>query len=49
FRERTLLTRFGEITIKRRLYKNNNGEYRFLLDDYMNWRPNQSTTPKMLD
>ena len=47
FRERTLLTRFGEITIKRRLYKNNNDEYCFLLDDYMNWRPNQSATPSL--
>jgi hypothetical protein len=44
FRERTLLTRFGEITIQRRLYRNSNGEYCFLLDDYMNWRPNQSAT-----
>jgi hypothetical protein len=47
FRERTLLTRFGEITIKRRLYKNNNGENCFLLDEYMNWRPNQSATPSL--
>lgn len=48
FREKTLLTRFGEITIQRRLYKNN-GEYCFLLDDYMKWRPNQSATPSLTE
>ena len=47
FRERTLLTRFGEITIQRRLYRNSKDEYCFLLDNYMNWRPNQSATPSL--
>ena len=47
FRERTLTTRFGEITIQRRLYKDKKGEYRFLLDEYMNWRPNQLATPSL--
>jgi len=47
FRERTLITRFGEITIKRRLYGNKKGVYRFLLDEYMNWRPNQPATPSL--
>jgi hypothetical protein len=46
-KQRTILTRFGEIAIQRRLYRNKNGEYCFLLDEYMNWRPNQLATPSL--
>ena len=35
FCQRTLLTRFGKITVTRRLYLDDKGEYRFLLDEYM--------------
>lgn len=33
FRARTLVTRFGEVTVKRRLYRDEAGNYRFLLDE----------------
>ena len=39
FRQRTLvtrLTRFGDITISRRLYQDTAGKYHFLLDEYLN-------------
>ncbi len=34
-REHRIITVFGDIRIKRRLYRDNNGEYRFLLDERM--------------
>jgi hypothetical protein len=44
FRERTLVTRFGDVTVNRRLYMDSKGEYHFLLDEYMDWKPNQAAT-----
>ena len=44
FRERTLVTRFGDVTVNRRLYIDSEGEYHFLLDEYMDWKPNQAAT-----
>jgi hypothetical protein len=35
FRERTLVTRFGDVTVNRRLYMDRKGEY-------MDWKPNQA-------
>ena len=32
FRERTVMTRFGEVRIRRRLYRDEQGNGRFLLD-----------------
>lgn len=46
-RERTLVTRFGEITLKRRLYKDEKGEAHFLLDEYLGWQPGQLATPSL--
>jgi hypothetical protein len=46
-KQRTILTRFGEIAIQRRLYRNKKGEYCFLLDEHFNWRPNQLATPSL--
>ena len=48
-KQRTILTRFGEIAIQRRLYKKSKDEYCFLLDEYLNWRPNQSATPSLTE
>ena len=33
---RTLVTRFGDVTFKRQLYQDRQGEYHFLLDEYLN-------------
>ncbi len=47
FRERTLVTRFGEFTIRRRLYKDTEGGYHFLLDEYLGLLPGQEATPSL--
>ena len=47
FRQRTLVTRFGEVCIRRRLYRDERGRYRFLLDEYLGLQANQAATPEM--
>jgi hypothetical protein len=46
-RPRTLVTRFGEITLKRRLYKDEKGVSHFLLDEYLGLLPGQLATPSL--
>ncbi len=47
-RSRTLFTSFGEITVKRRLYRNQKtGAYRFLLDEALGIPERQRVTPRM--
>lgn len=47
FRERTLVTRFGEVRIRRRLYQDPEGAYHFLLDEYLGLKAYQAATPEM--
>jgi len=47
FCKRRLMTRFGQVTVSRRLYQDDKGKYGFLLDEYLNWRPNQEATPSL--
>ncbi len=47
FCERTLMSRFGAVTVGRRLYRDDSGEYHFLLDEHLSWRPNQEATPSL--
>lgn len=47
WRERTLVTRFGDITVRRRLYRDERGDYHFLLDEYLGWSPAQAATPSL--
>jgi len=49
FRKRTLVTRFGDITFDRRLYTDSEGEYHFLLDEHMGWKPNQAATVSLTE
>jgi hypothetical protein len=49
FRNRTLVTRFGDVTFNRRLYMDSEGEYHFLLDEYMDWKPNQAATVSLTE
>ena len=49
FCQRRLLTRFGKVTVTRRLYLDEKGKYRLLLDEYMNWRPKQEATPSLTE
>ncbi len=46
-KQRTILTRFGEVNVRRRLYQDRDGKYHFLLDEHFNWRPNQLATPSL--
>jgi len=46
-RERTLVTRFGEITFKRRLYRDNQGKTHFLLDEVLGLPAQQLATPSL--
>jgi hypothetical protein len=47
FRERVLVTRFGEVRIRRRLYRDAQGESHFLLDEYLGLSAYQVATPDM--
>ena len=49
FCQRKLLARFGKITVSRRLYQDDKGEYHFLLDEYLNWPPKQEATPSLTE
>jgi hypothetical protein len=47
FRERTFITCFGEVKVKRRLYRDGNENYHFALDEYLGWLPKQIATPDL--
>lgn len=47
FKDRTLVTYFGEITIRRRLYIDEKGGYHYLLDEYLDLPPHQLATPNL--
>jgi hypothetical protein len=47
FRSRTIVTRFGEVRVRRRLYRDEQGKYHFLLDEYLRWPPGQTATPSL--
>jgi hypothetical protein len=44
-RERNLMTRFGPLKIERRLYRDEKGDYHFLLDEALGLAPGASATP----
>lgn len=46
YRPRTLLTRFGPVTVRRRLYRSG-GQRRFLLDEAVGWAPHERVTPRL--
>jgi Uncharacterised protein family (UPF0236) len=46
--KRTLVTRFGEIRIRRRLYQGKAGAYHCLLDEYLGWSKAQVATPSLI-
>ena len=47
FRVRTIITRMGEIKVSRRLYRDERGDYHFLLDEYLGWEKYQIATPSV--
>jgi hypothetical protein len=47
FRERVLVTRMGEVRLRRRLYREKGGGYHFLLDEHLGLKAYQGATPEM--
>lgn len=46
-RERTITTRFGPLKMERRLYRDDAGEYHFLLDEALGLEPGSTCTPSL--
>ena len=46
-RKRTIVCCFGAVTVSRRLYQDGEGDYHFLLDEYLEWEGNQAATPSV--
>ena len=49
FRGKTVEMLFGRLAIKRRLYRNNNGSYRFLLDEALGLGKSQRISPTLAE
>jgi hypothetical protein len=47
FRERVLVTRMGEVRLRRRMYRDESGKCRFLMDEYLGLKAYQGATPEM--
>ena len=47
--DRTMVTRFGDVTISRRLYRDTEGETMFALDERMGWKPKQLASPSIAE
>ena len=49
FRERTMVTKFGEEVIRRRLYHDPEGQSRFALDEHFGWESHQQASPSLTE
>ena len=49
FRERTMVTRFGDVVVSRRMYRDSDGGTVFALDECLGWRPRQLASPSMTE
>ena len=49
WRKRVVMTRFGEVTVIRRLYRDQQGTYHMYLDEYLGWSQGQSATPSLTE
>jgi hypothetical protein len=49
FYERTRVTRFGDVTVSRRLYKDDKDDSHFLLDEDLDWPPFRMATPSLTE
>ena len=47
--KRVVLTRFGEVTGIRGLYRDQQGTYHMYLDEYLGWSQGQSATPSLTE
>ncbi len=48
WRSRTLVTRMGDVRVRRRLYRAPDGTAHFLLDERLGWTPRVAATPELL-
>ena len=49
FRNRTVVTRFGEVVVRRRMYRDGDGNTMFALDDHLGWKPRQQASPSLTE
>ena len=49
FRERTMVTRFGEVVIRRRIYRDEDGRSRIALDEHLGWVSHQQASPSLTE
>ena len=49
FRERTMVTKFGKVVIRRRLYRDPDGQSRFALDEHFGWESHQQASPSLTE
>ena len=49
FRERTLVTRFGDVVVRRRMYRDDAGQTRYRLDEALMWKPYQQASPSLTE
>ena len=47
FRHRTPVTRFGDVVVRRRMYRDTEGTTVFALDEYLGWKPQQQASVSM--
>lgn len=47
--DRGMMTRFGEVNISRRLYRDRQGKTVFALDERMGWKPRQKASPSIAE
>ena len=47
--DRTMVMRFGDVTVRRRLYRDSEGETVFALDERMGWKPQQLASPSIAE
>ena len=48
-RKKTLVTRFGDVALRRRMYRDSDGETVFPLDEYLGWKPQQQASPSITE
>lgn len=49
FRDRTLVTRFGEVVVRRTIYSDGSGNMTFALDDHLGWNPRRQASPLLME
>ena len=49
FRERTMVTRFGEVVIRRRIYRDQDGQSRIALDEHLSWESHRQASPTLTE